>query len=357
MLIYVSLIYICLFLGYFVERKQNKIKPKVISKFIIFMLIFLISAMRYDVGTDYSGTYTDTYNRILNNIDVRMEAIPYFIYKCMALFKASNQWIFIITSFIITYYVCKTIFEQSSMKRLSLFIYICGTFYFFSFNGVRQAVAMAIFYYSLIYVKENRLFEYMRNTFIGSMFHFSEIIFMPMYFILRHRFSMIFKVTSLAILYTSSSYLMPFMFSLMSRTKYAMYVSHWKYQAMDGLNFSMILNLIILAMYEFLLWKSDKSTRKGKQERKSMDVIYGNIHYVGACVSMFATSLPLCLRLFINFRYIEFLSIPALIMNVPKRYKKIVTVMVYVIYTAYFVWNVGMKNGNEVLPYKTILNK
>lgn len=176
--------------GFVLDRTiKNNSKQKNILFAITFFFLFIVSAIRYNVGRDYMDTYVFTYNLVkADAINIRADIGFFLLNKIVIFFNGSYQWIFVITSFIINIFICKAISRQSENKMLSLFIYICGSFYFFSMNGVRQSIAIALFYYSLSLIKKRKLLKYMIINLIGSSFHASALLFLPLYFILDKEF-------------------------------------------------------------------------------------------------------------------------------------------------------------------------
>lgn len=132
------------------------------------------------------------------------------------------------------------------------------------------------------------------------------------------------------------------------QTKYYIYINNGAFNALSSLNLSSILNIIIFIAYEVFIPKKDKK-----------DIIYSNIHFIGIIISLFLTQIPLMLRIFMSFRYIEFLSVPNLIkkLGLKKFNKKVIQIFVYIFYFTYFIYGVYIMNGNTVLPYKTIFFK
>ena len=96
---------------------------------------------------------------------------------------------------------------------------------------------------------------------------------------------------------------------------------------------------------------SDKYSKKDKK-----DIIYSKCHLVGIIVSIFVTKIPLAMRIFMSFRYIEFLSVPNLLEKIKMKqtYKKFILIGIMISYFVYFIYGVYIKNGNTVLPYNTI---
>ena len=311
-----------------------------------FFSLFIVSAIRYDVGKDYMDTYVFTYKKVINGANnIRMDIALMLFYRVMAFFKSSAQWIFVITSFIINWFIYKSIDDQSENCQISYWIYMCGMFYFFSMNGVRQALTISLFYYSLRYVREKNIKKYMFLNGLGCLFHTSAVIFLPLYFVLGKKIKFKFKMMLSLAVFLGGNILVPLISTFLLRTKYSMYLTNSAYSAQESFSFSMILNIVLFLLYEWSM--------KKKEDDKS--IIYSNIHFVGIIVTLFATSLPLVMRVFVSFRFIEFLSVPHLINIQPRRkYRQLINAAVLAIYFVYFIWGVYVKNGNAVLPYQTV---
>lgn len=353
MYIYITLICVCLFNGYLMDKIQNRDNNKFKHiMFFTFIMLFLISALRYQVGQDYTDTYVRSYNLIVSGQrNVRMDIGVKTIYKIMAFLHANVQWIFVITSFIINLFACKSIENQSPNCKMSFWIYVCGTMYFFSMNGVRQAVAMMLFYYSFRFIRERNLKMYFIINGIGFMFHSSAIIFFPLYFVLNKKYKFKFKMIVIGGTLLASRFVIPVLNSILMKTHYSMYLTNDAYKVQESLNFSMYLNIALFLIYEWIIQRNN--IMKDEQGE-----IYANMHFCGVIVSLLTTSIPLMIRIFMSFRYIEFLSVPYLVeMQTKNKYRQIIIFAIMVCYFMYFVWGVLIQNGNTVLPYKTIFSK
>lgn len=348
MFVYLLTIILCILFSLIsVKSKSSESK---FFQILPIICLFLVSAMRYNVGTDYSGTYTEVYYLVLNGFKhIRMDIGFLWLYKFIVFFELHLQWLFVITSFIVNIYIYKSIMEQSKDKTLSYYIYICSTFYFFSMNGIRQSITMALFYYSLKYIKQKNMWKYFFINIIGSLFHQAALIFLPVYFLVNYRFKK--KSTYIIILiltFACSSIIMPILISLLKNTKYNLYFMHNNYNALSSFNLSSILNLIIFIIY---IWCLDF---KNIDEKDGYN--YMICHFIGAELTVFLTSIPLTLRIFESFRFIDYLSIPYLINTYGKKYKSLILWIVYGFYFAYFIYHIYLNNANSVLPYTTILS-
>ena len=126
-----------------------------------------------------------------------------------------------------------------------------------------------------------------------------------------------------------------------------MYLTNGAYTSLSTFNLSSILNLLCFLGYLFCSKKTLKNN------------VYLNIHFIGLIISLFLLRLPLALRLFMSFRYIEFLSVPNLIqdLDITKRKKILIIIGVVIFYIIYMINGVYVNNGNDVLPYRTIFEK
>lgn len=146
---------------------------------LLFLPLFLLSAFRNGLGTDYFA-YADYYNHpeILQN-----EFIFQFIFITVPrLISQNERTFFLLTSFIVSFFFLKTIFHHSQIIPLSILIYLTQ-FYFISYNAIRQFIAIAIFlYFGSKFLNEKRLILYCFLIVLLAQIHYS------MYFMLAFPF-------------------------------------------------------------------------------------------------------------------------------------------------------------------------
>lgn len=351
MLVYSFMAILSCFFAFLANKVSGK-KSKIMLFILVFLPLFCVSAFRYNVGQDYVNTYVYTFNRILHGAsNVRIDYGFFLLNKIIIIFSGSYQWVFILSSLIINYFICKSIYDQSKDKFLSVFIYIFGTLFFFTLNGVRQSMALALFYYSLKYIEKNKMKEYFFINFIGFLFHNSAIIFFPLYFIIGNKFNLKYKILIIAFMSIILPTLLPILSNILLNTKYSMYLTNGAYNPLSTINVSTIINILLFVYYEII------SKKKGDKDKKLN--IYSNIHFIGIIVSFFTTKISLAMRIFMYFRYIEFLSVPFAIekTSIAKGYKTIFKLLIICIYILYFIHGVYMENGNNVLPYNSCFFK
>lgn len=169
----------------FLSGRYKEMKP------LVFIILALFAGLRYNVGIDYISYVTQFSYLVDGYKDVVRE--PFFYYIVVALDKigGTHQFIFLVFAGITQYFMYKAIKENSINFSLSVLLYFSVvSFYLFTFNVVRQWVALPIFLYSIKFLKEKdpkRFFTY--NVIAGLCFHVSLILLLPLYFVIDREFS------------------------------------------------------------------------------------------------------------------------------------------------------------------------
>jgi len=177
------------------------------SKYIAFIWVILgiISAFRYNVGTDYVA-YEEMFNGVATNtlpaFWISKEKGYLWLLEFVHMIGGNFQATCLITSVMImcfSYYGFKFILKDkfSYMPLLTL-LYIPG-FYFFSLNAIRQSIAVSIFIFSVKYIYEQKPVKYFLLVLLAFFFHKSAIILFPLYWFLNIRLSRIAIVGLVAI--------------------------------------------------------------------------------------------------------------------------------------------------------------
>jgi transmembrane protein EpsG len=146
------------------------VKKKTFILVLIFIPLFLISAFRPGLGTDY---YSYAYS-YLNPKEWDQEFLFKFLFITIPRLLSKDAILFFcLTSFVICFYFFKSIFTNSLYLYVSIIIFI-SQIYFSSFNIVRQFVPLAIFsYYGFKFYKEKEYLKYYILILILAQFHYS----------------------------------------------------------------------------------------------------------------------------------------------------------------------------------------
>ena len=163
---------------YHLSDKKNMISQ--ILLFCSFASLFVFSAIRYNVYTDYQYTYVREYYRIANGFTAsHFEPLFYLLNKFVFVFFNNVDWLFIITSFIFILFVGKSLKNKSVCIPLSIFLLFGSRMYFYSFDQIRQYIAIAIFLYNIKNISERKFIPFVFWTIIGGLNHKLSFIYLP----------------------------------------------------------------------------------------------------------------------------------------------------------------------------------
>ena len=168
-------------------------KKKVLP--LLWIMLTLLSAFRYRVGTDYDS-YSRMFSTIIDgtapevwlNKEWGYRQLIHFSdyiggnYQLVAFIMAVATMVFFCKGFL---FFCKS----NSFEFLLITILFVPTLYFYTFNGVRQALAVAIFFYSIKYVTNRDIIKYLFFVFISFLFHKSILFFLPLWWFLNIKYS------------------------------------------------------------------------------------------------------------------------------------------------------------------------
>ncbi len=172
LIFYNSIILLSTFFVYLSERVRGKGGAFILSS-IAFLIVWLPSAFRYGIGTDYF-TYVDMYESISYYEDIE---IGYrWLNEILLYFDLSSDWLFIVTSFVT--YFCFFISYPKNNKALSHFLLFI-IFYLSVFTYVRNGIALGFILIAIMqYVNHRSISRYVFFIAIATLFHKSAIIYL-----------------------------------------------------------------------------------------------------------------------------------------------------------------------------------
>ena len=333
------------------------VKDKSGVKNVIPIMLFLFSALRYDVGYDYAGYY----DIICNNFSWHIEKTEFLERQLIYL----SQWLdipqlfFIVNSFFTIFFVLLVVNKLSCYKRFSWLVFLCLNVLFMqSMSTVRFHLALALMFWGSTFLWERRLWIFLIVLCVAINIHSSAIItllFIPLvYMELNRKMNIILFVVSFFIS-TIVYHLVETVTinNLFFKMLHAYTVKEHKVDAFGILPYVFnVLNVFILMFYKRL-------TSTYKQAG-----LFITIFNLSCCLmQMFAFNPTLSTRLSRYFFIYIILIIPLMI-HIPKYgkiLKQIFLSFLIVMYVASFTVNYrAFQRGNtksEFLPYKTVLFK
>lgn len=207
---------------------------------IAFLLVFVPAAIRYDVGTDYVNYLAifegSSATKTLEPYKYK-ELLFYFINWFYQSIGAHFQWMFATFAFIFTAVAFKAYPRKQAWLLHFLFF---SMLWFFSFNGMRQAVALSWCLLALFAFFDKRYVWFFTLTLIGSTFHQSALFItaagfaalIPLSNLLKVRIAPYLFIGFIVFTYVSMNVVLIYMeqiLSLIGLTKYAGYFSSTKH--------------------------------------------------------------------------------------------------------------------------------
>lgn len=190
-------------------------------KVLAFVLLAFFAGFRFNVGIDY-----ESYVKIYDEVEGSFVSEPgnKLLFSFIKLIGGKAQLYFLIMACITQFFVYKTLTKIKKGFWLSVFVYYCiSLLYMASFNAVRQYAAIAIIAWSLQFVEKEQFKKFCTIVILVTLcFHFSAIIFIPLYFFLKRRHSMMFILLILVGVVLCNR----LMWEVISLTPYVKYLEH-----------------------------------------------------------------------------------------------------------------------------------
>ena len=169
MIFYISQFILVSFFAYIHSYHKNE-RFSVTAKWICLLLLFIPSALRYNIGTDYVN-YKSIFNVIQKTGQNRNEIAWVYLNKLIIALKLPFQYVIAIASAL-------TIFPFIKTKKKDFFIIIIlfsCLYYLNSFNITRQVIAMAFIWAAYLFILE-------RKFIISFLWILLQVYFMIMHF-------------------------------------------------------------------------------------------------------------------------------------------------------------------------------
>lgn len=138
--------------------------------------------------------------------------IGYIIYTGIFKIFCSNFLAFQSISYILILLIIHRCIRLYTSDYILSFILMIVFFTVQSINLMRNVIAIAFFLYSIRYIYSKNIWKYIAINAIGVLFHKTALIFIPLYFVLGHRFS----IKTLILIFTCAYIVMICQFSIIS---------------------------------------------------------------------------------------------------------------------------------------------
>lgn len=295
-----------------IELSNDKnVNLKVVLCSIIGVQLFLISALRYNIGTD-----DKTYKRMFLEIAGIKNFFSYPIEKgfgainwVIGQFTHNYQWMLAVMALLTILCVSMAVYRYAKYPALTFFLYVTMSFYYASMCLIRHGLAIAISFLGLKYIKEKCLWKYLAIVFLAALIHYSALIMLPIYFIANIDFNVkqMFSLSTLILLI----YLFVDKIFLILATVIPKYKDVYASQeGIDNYLRGMSWKSMIVCVLVFILMMIFK---KQLLSMSRDNLIFINISFFAVLISLFQTKVNVLDRMAYYFNSYMIFSLPLLI--------------------------------------------
>lgn len=150
----------------------------------IFLILFLLSACRLNVGNDYAK-YVEFMHLV--NCDAYVPTEIGFNLLVKLIYGLSGYENFLLVfafySFVTVLFFLLAMYEQSDEFGLTFFLFMTLGYYFQTFSTVRYYLALALALYSMKFVLQRQWGRFVVLVLLGATFHKSLLVVIPLYFL------------------------------------------------------------------------------------------------------------------------------------------------------------------------------
>lgn len=155
--------------------------------FICFAQMYLISAYRYEIDSDYAQYATGFYKMAVSGFSEMTyedwEIGFILLNKIIGLFTTKVSVFIAITSLIILVGPAFLVAKYSKHPFISIFIYLNIYLFYLDMNFIRQAIAMSIICFAYKFLIERKFWKYLLIILLAATFHLTVLYMIPVYFI------------------------------------------------------------------------------------------------------------------------------------------------------------------------------
>lgn len=192
MMIYITVAAVTAFLATLVDNRSKRQFHQITRQQLcnricltaIFVILFLLSACRLNVGNDYAR-YVEFMHLVNCNAYVPTEIGFNLLVKLVYGLSGYENFllVFAFYSFVTVLFFLLALYEQSDEFGLAFFLFMTLGYYFQTFSTVRYYLALAVALYSMKFVMRRQWGGFVVLVLLGSAFHKSLLVVIPLYFL------------------------------------------------------------------------------------------------------------------------------------------------------------------------------
>lgn len=326
----------------------------------IFVILFVVAALRFDIGNDYRQ-YTQTAHEAYVGGYVVTEAgfnvLVRLLYGIMG--GEYYELVFAVFAFVTLYFFLKAFWRQSVDFSQTFFLFMMLGLYFQTFNTVRYYLALALALYSMKYVLERDFIQFVFWIVLAAFFHKSVLLVLPTYFLATFawkRWQILAGLAVSALCFVGKGWILKAALVLYPSYKNTIYLET---PSLSDSLASSLRPLLALALYGWFVYVQAKDGGENREHGWERALrFYGQLNLMALVSGTFFYFLPVVTRISYYFGISQLLMIPLILQNITEqKVRKRVTAVVYVVCILYFMvflWK-AHEDGVGLLPYRSWL--
>lgn len=320
----------------------------------IFWILFIVSALRFDIGNDY-GSYTATAHEAHVGgyvvTEIGFNTLVRILYGLAG--GEVYELVFAVFAFFTLIIFLKAFLAQSECFSQTFFLFMTLGLYFQTFNTIRYYLALSVALYSMRSVLERDWIRFVFWILAASLFHRSVLLVLPAYWIASlewERWHIIAGAVLCAACSAARGILLHAALLLYPSYKDTVYLEG------GGSLASVLRILAVLALYAWLLRYRGEGLKKEPCYRKLR--FYAHLNLMALAAGTFFTFLPVVTRIVYYFSVSQLLMIPLIIRQIrEERLRKRAIILTASFCAGCFVLFLlqAHQDGVGLLPYKSWL--
>ena len=336
-----------------------------LSLLAVFTILFLLSALRMEVGNDYE-TYVDTIHEIYVGGYVVTEPLFNGVVKLLCELSGGENYLLVfgVFAFATIWIFLKVLYEQTEDFSMAFFLFMTLGIYFRTFNTVRYYFVLAITLYSFRFVLRKEYGKFLLLIGLAAFFHKSVLVVIPIYLIANvpwKKWHMAVLTIGAAGVILFQDFIMKIALELYPSYKDTIFLeteTGLSGNLMSVFRCTIVMGLALSCYRDSLKSVASEETSSKDLKKKEENRFYFKLNFLAILLYLCGSFLPLVGRIGYYLITSHILFIPAILGSIKNdKKRKIVKVLVIVAGVVYFLLFLKSANqpGVRVLPYKSWL--
>ena len=335
------------------RERENRFLTKTYL-YAIFIILFVCSALRFNVGNDYRQYTQTAHEAYVGGYVVTEAGFNWLVRIIYGL--CGGEWyevLFAVFAFATLFLFLKAMYDQSVDFAFSYFLFMTLGLYFQTYNTVRYYLVLAIALYAMRYVLQQDWIKFIFWIVVASLFHKSVLLVIPIYWIASFVWKKWLIITCVivgAVCFICKKYVL--------KLALLLYPSYENTVFLEGGTslVTIIRCIVVLALYLWYMRYCRQNNLAGIRDRELR--FYAQLNFLALICCVFFSFLPVITRIVYYFSVNQLFMLPALVKGIPdERIRKRVmygVIACCLVYFSIFLLTAG-QGGVKLVPYQSWL--